>query len=147
MGVAAVPVQDVKLAIDEAKRAVNELGFKGVFVRPNPIKGRNIDDPYYDPLYKTVIDLGVPLLIHEGSGAFLPTAGADRFVGQWFFTHTISHPLEQMLASLGLDLQAAPWSGIPNCSACFSNPAPAGCPIGSGAWTSTTKCCRSKCPG
>jgi len=107
MGVAAVPVQDVKLAIEEAKRAVNELGFKGIFVRPNPVKGRNIDDPYYDPLYKTVVDLGVPLLIHEGSGAFMPTAGADRFVGQWFFTHTISHPLEQMLASLSLICRGA----------------------------------------
>lgn len=105
MGVAAVPTQDVNLAIAEAKRCVNELGFKGVFIRPNPVKGRNIEDPYYDPLYKTVIELGVPLLIHEGSGAFLPTAGADRFAGQWFFTHTISHPLEQMLASLGLICQ------------------------------------------
>ena len=102
MGVGVVPVQDIKLAIDEAKRAINELGFKGIFVRPNPIKGRNIDDPYYDPLYRAIVDLGVPLLVHEGSGAFLPTAGADRFAGQWFFTHTISHPVEQMLASLGL---------------------------------------------
>jgi uncharacterized protein len=102
LGVAAIPVQDVNLAIEEAKRAVNELGFKGIFVRPNPVNGRNIDDPYYDPLYKTIVELGVPLLIHEGSGAFLPTAGADRFVGQWFFTHTISHPFEQMLASLAM---------------------------------------------
>jgi len=102
LGAGVVPVQDVKLAIEEAKRAIKELGFKGIFVRPNPVKGRNIEDPYYDPLYKMVVDLGVPLLVHEGSGAFLPTAGADRFAGQWFFTHTISHPLEQMLASLGL---------------------------------------------
>ena len=107
MGVGVIPVQDVKLAIDEAKRAVNELGFRGIFVRPNPIKGRNIDDAYYDPLYKTVVELGVPLLVHEGSGAFLPTAGADRFAGQWFFTHTISHPLEQMLASLALICRGA----------------------------------------
>jgi predicted TIM-barrel fold metal-dependent hydrolase len=102
LGVAALPTQDVKLALAEAKRCVNELGFKGVFVRPNPVKGRTLDDPYYDSLYKTIVELGVPLLIHEGSGAFLPTAGADRFAGQWFFTHTISHPVEQMLASLGM---------------------------------------------
>ena len=107
MGVGVIPVQDVKLAIAEARRAVGELGFKGIFVRPNPVKGRNIDDPYYDPLYETVVEFGVPLLIHEGSGAFLPTAGADRFAGQWFFTHTISHPLEQMLASLGLICRGA----------------------------------------
>jgi predicted TIM-barrel fold metal-dependent hydrolase len=107
LGVGAIPVQDVNMAIAEARRVVKELGFKGIFVRPNPIKGRNIDDPYYDPLYKAIVELGVPLLIHEGSGAFLPTAGTERFRGQWFFTHTISHPLEQMLASLGLICRGA----------------------------------------
>jgi predicted TIM-barrel fold metal-dependent hydrolase len=107
MAVAAVPAQDVKLAADEAKRAVTQLGFKGVFVRPNPVKGRAIDDPYYDPLYQTVAELGVPLLVHEGSGAYLPTAGADRFPGRWFFTHAISHPFEQMLASLSLICRGA----------------------------------------
>lgn len=102
MGVGVIPVQDVKSAIAEARRVILELGFKGIFVRPNPIKGRTIDDPYYDPLYETIQELGSPLLVHEGSGAYLPTAGADRFPGQWFFTHTVGHPFEQMLASLSL---------------------------------------------
>jgi predicted TIM-barrel fold metal-dependent hydrolase len=41
-------------------------------------------------------------MVHEGSGAYLPTAGAERFPGQWFFTHMVSHPFEQMLACLSL---------------------------------------------
>jgi predicted TIM-barrel fold metal-dependent hydrolase len=102
MGVGVIPVQDIKAAVEETRRVIVELKFKGVFVRPNPIKGRTLDDPYYDPLYKALQELGVPLMVHEGSGAYLPTAGADRFPGQWFFTHTVSHPLEQMLASLSL---------------------------------------------
>ena len=102
MGVGVIPVQDINAAVAETRRAVTELGFKAIFVRPNPVKGRTLDDPYYDPLYETLQELGVALMVHEGSGAFLPTAGADRFAGQWFFTHTISHPFEQMLASLGL---------------------------------------------
>ena len=102
MGVGAVPMQDVNAAVAETRRAVNELGFKAIFVRPNPVKGRTLDDPYYDPLYNTLENLGVPLMVHEGSGAYLPTAGVGRFAGQWFFTHTISHPFEQMLASLAL---------------------------------------------
>jgi predicted TIM-barrel fold metal-dependent hydrolase len=105
MGVGVVPIQDVSMAIGEAKRVVNELGFKGIFIRPNPVNGRNIDDPYYDALYKTVVDLGVPLLVHEGSGAFLPTAGADRFAGQWFF-HAHDFPSGGTNArELGNDLQ------------------------------------------
>lgn len=102
MAVGAIPVQDVNAAVAETRRVVRELGFKAIFVRPNPVKGRTLDDPYYDPLYDMLEELGVPLMVHEGSGAYLPTAGADRFAGQWFFTHTISHPVEQMLASLGL---------------------------------------------
>jgi uncharacterized protein len=102
MGVGVIPVQDINAAVAETRRAVTELGFKAIFVRPNPVKGRTLDDPYYDPLYEALQELGVALMVHEGSGAFLPTAGADRFAGQWFFTHTISHPFEQMLASLGL---------------------------------------------
>lgn len=102
LGVGVVPVQDIKAAVEETRRVVRELGFKGVFVRPNPVKGRTLDDSYYDPFYATVQDLGIPLMVHEGSGAYLPTAGADRFPGQWFFTHMVSHPFEQMLACLSL---------------------------------------------
>jgi predicted TIM-barrel fold metal-dependent hydrolase len=102
LGVGVIPVQNVKAAVEETRRVIRELGFKGVFVRPNPVKGRTLDDPYYDPFYATLQEMGVPLMIHEGSGAYLPTAGADRFPGQWFFTHTVSHPFEQMLACLSL---------------------------------------------
>jgi predicted TIM-barrel fold metal-dependent hydrolase len=102
MGVGVIPVQDIDAALAETRRCIKELGFKAIFVRPNPVKGRTLSDAYYDALYKTLVDLGVPLMIHEGSGAYLPTAGADRFAGEWFFTHTVSHPVEQMLASLGL---------------------------------------------
>lgn len=102
LGVGVIPVQDIKAAVGETRRVVLELGFKGIFVRPNPVKNRTLDDPYYDPFYATLQELGIPLMVHEGSGAYLPTAGADRFPGQWFFTHTVSHPFEQMLASLSL---------------------------------------------
>lgn len=102
LAVAVIPMQEIQAAVAETRRAVLELGAKGIFVRPNPVKGRMLDDPYYDPLYRTLQELRVPLMVHEGSGAYLPTAGVDRFPGQWFFTHTISHPFEQMLASLSL---------------------------------------------
>jgi predicted TIM-barrel fold metal-dependent hydrolase len=102
MGVGVVPVQDIHAAVAETRRCVKELGFKAMFVRPNPVRGRALSDTYYDPLYRELAGSGIPLMVHEGSGAYLPTAGADRFRGEWFFTHTVSHPVEQMLASLGL---------------------------------------------
>ncbi len=35
-GAGMIPTHDIEGAISEARRAVNELGFKTVFVRPNP---------------------------------------------------------------------------------------------------------------
>ena len=63
------------------------------------MKGRTIDDPYYDPLYEAIQELGVPLMLHEGSGAYLPPPALIAFPASGF-THTVSHPFEQMLASL-----------------------------------------------
>ena len=54
MGVGVIPVQDVQAAMHEAAGRTLGLGFKAIFVRPNPVKGRTIDDPYYEPLYKTI---------------------------------------------------------------------------------------------
>src|SRR5713101_514106 len=67
-GAGMIPPHDIEGAISEARRAVNELGFKTVFVRPNPVNGRNWHDAYYDPLWAEIERLGVPLSFHEGGG-------------------------------------------------------------------------------
>jgi predicted TIM-barrel fold metal-dependent hydrolase len=40
--VAPMPLQDVEEAVREMRRVVRELGFKAVFVRPNPFAGRRL---------------------------------------------------------------------------------------------------------
>lgn len=95
-----VALHDPALAVQEAERLAAR-GFKAVFIRPNPVRGRNLDDPAYEPLWTTCERRGLAVGIHEGVGAWLPAAGADRF--QTFFAcHAASHPLEQMLAMLAL---------------------------------------------
>lgn len=101
IGVAVVPMQDIDAAIAEARRAVEKLGMRGVMVRPNPYKGRNLDDPAYDRFWACVQDLGVPVCIHEGTGRDMPTAGIDRCTN-FFFAHMISHPHEQQIALMQL---------------------------------------------
>lgn len=66
IGVAALPLQDPRGAIEEAKRAVNELGLRGVFLRPNPLNpdGRPLHDPAHDGVWETLEALGVPLTFH-----------------------------------------------------------------------------------
>lgn len=95
-----VALHDPAAAVCEAQRVAGR-GFKGIFVRPNPIRARNLDDPAYEPLWAECERLGLAVGVHEGVGGRLPAAGADRFTS-FFAAHSACHPLEQMLAMLAL---------------------------------------------
>lgn len=99
VGVAVVPQQDIDRSIEEARRAVCELGMRGVVLRPNPCRGRRIDHPAYDPLWRELQDLRCPVAIHEGTTLNVPTVGADRY-DDIFRLHTVSHAFEQKLACM-----------------------------------------------
>ncbi len=65
-GVGALDLREVELAIAEARRCMKELGFKSVYVLPDPPhEGIPIDHPVYDELWSEVVSLGVPLGTHE----------------------------------------------------------------------------------
>jgi uncharacterized protein len=72
-------LHDVAAAADELKRSVEELGFVGAVIRPNPVRGRRLHDRAYDPLYEEAQRLDVPILVAGGLGTTLPEMGADRF--------------------------------------------------------------------
>ena len=59
---AALPMQDIGFAIEEADRAVNELGFLGVYIGTDV--GRPLNDLSLDPFYEKITQLDVPLFIH-----------------------------------------------------------------------------------
>jgi uncharacterized protein len=96
IGVAMVSPFNVDDAVLETRRAVKELGFRGIFLRANVVSGRQWYDPYYSPLWSTLEELDVPLGFHEagGSGARIVADQFDSFM----LRHAFSHPLEQMLA-------------------------------------------------
>ncbi|HEV8298036.1 MAG TPA: amidohydrolase family protein [Acidimicrobiales bacterium] len=78
-GVAALDLRDIDLAIAEARRCVNELGFRSVYILPDPpFEGMPLDHPAYDELWAEVVVLGVPLGTHEG---IAHSNGAVGFVG------------------------------------------------------------------
>jgi len=101
LGAAMISPHDIRDAVDEARRAVEELGFRAVFVRPNPVKGRNWHEPYFEPLWDELERLGVPLGFHEGFGPYLPQVG-DRFGADIQMVHTACHPMEMMLAVISM---------------------------------------------
>jgi predicted TIM-barrel fold metal-dependent hydrolase len=96
-GAAMVPLQDPLAAAAELRRAREELGMAGAFVRPNPVCGRAISDPAHEPVWEVAEELGVAVGIHEGSSVTIPTLGSDRPFNP-LVLHTVSHPFEQMLA-------------------------------------------------
>jgi len=104
VGVGLVPFQDPELAIPEMRRAIEKIGFKAIFIRPNPARGRNLDHPDYAPFWDTAQGLGVPIVIHEGGGMrSIPTIAADRFDNP-VFRHMCSHAMEQQIACMTLIL-------------------------------------------
>jgi aminocarboxymuconate-semialdehyde decarboxylase len=62
-GLATLPVQDVKLAIDELERAVTVLGLKGAEL-DTIVNGQNWDEPRFLPLFKAAEAMGAVLFFH-----------------------------------------------------------------------------------
>src|SRR6185503_9734029 len=62
-GLATLPVQDVKSAIDELERAVTRLGLKGAELDTN-VNGEQWDEPKFLPLFKAAEAMGAVLFFH-----------------------------------------------------------------------------------
>lgn len=99
-GVGAISRHDPDDMVSELRR-VAEFGFRAVFLRPNPVKGRILSDPSYEPFWTECEKLNIAVGIHEGAHARVPSTGADRFQTR-FAMHACSHPMEQMMAMLAL---------------------------------------------
>jgi predicted TIM-barrel fold metal-dependent hydrolase len=106
VGVALLPQSDLGAALAEARRCVRELGFRGVMMRPNPVRARTLDDPHWEPLWSLLEELGVPLAVHEGTTQDVPQSGRDRFEN-YALRHVCSHPHEQQIACAGLVMGGA----------------------------------------
>jgi predicted TIM-barrel fold metal-dependent hydrolase len=99
-GVGAINLHEPDEMVPELHR-ITEFGWKAVFLRPNPVKGRLLSDPAYEPFWRESERLGIAVSIHEGTHGQLPSTGADRFNTR-FAMHACSHPMEQMMAMLAL---------------------------------------------
>ena len=88
---------DIEDAISEARRCAGELGFRAVFMRCNIMNGRTWYDPYYDPLWSTLEELGIPVGFHESSSSAARQSG-DQFEPNFMLRRVFAQPMEQMLA-------------------------------------------------
>ena len=110
LGIAGLPQQtdqDTGHCIAELDRCINELGFVGAIVNPDPGgegKTPKLDMEYWDPLYGRAEELNVPLIIHgsapRGDHRIVhgyDSTGDPQMDRQFYFM------MEQTLATMLLD--------------------------------------------
>jgi 4-oxalmesaconate hydratase len=87
------PASDLTASIRELRRCVEELGFVGCNLNPDPGGGHfrhpPLTDPYWFPIYETMCELDVPAMIHvsgscnpglHATGAFYIAADTIAFM-------------------------------------------------------------------
>ena len=85
--VAALCLTDVMGSVEEAKRAVNQLGAAGVQIF-SPLAGRPLDEPVFEPLYAAMAQLDRPIWLHPARTTAMPDYAAEqksRFEMWWCF--------------------------------------------------------------
>ena len=77
---AQLAFHDIPGAVAEARRAVRELGAVAVIGNPNPINGRHVHDPAFEPLWAAIEELGVPIGFHPTGQSSLRDDLARRYL-------------------------------------------------------------------
>ena len=61
--IAQIPLYDVDLALEELRRCL-KLGFKGMFLAPEPVGGKRPSHPDFDPLWHEMVAADLPVCVH-----------------------------------------------------------------------------------
>ena len=84
---AALCMTDVEGSVAEARRAVKDLGARGVLLYTN-VAGRPLDDPEFEPIFATMAELDLPIWLHPVGTAAMPdypSENKSRFEMWWCF--------------------------------------------------------------
>jgi aminocarboxymuconate-semialdehyde decarboxylase len=95
MGIATLPMASPTRAADELKRAVTKLGLRGAMFASN-VKGVNLDDPSFEPLWAAAEELGAFMFVHPNN-----VAGTDR-LKSYYLQNLIGNPLDTTIAAVCL---------------------------------------------
>jgi aminocarboxymuconate-semialdehyde decarboxylase len=93
VGLGAVPLQDMDLALKELEYVVKTLGFAGVEIGSN-INGKPVGHPDLDPFFEACEALGAAVFVHA-----LRPAGMDRLVGPPALQQVLAYPSDVGLAA------------------------------------------------
>lgn len=96
-GMALVPLQKPEAAAQELRRAVVDLGLRGVHIGTT-MENVPLDDPRFEPFFATAAELNVPVMLHPYY------VGTRPEFADFYMTNLIGNPLETGLAASRLIL-------------------------------------------
>jgi aminocarboxymuconate-semialdehyde decarboxylase len=90
-----LPMLDRDRALDELNRAAKLPGMRGVYLGTN-IDGRDLDDPMFEPIFKRIVQLDLPVFLHP----IQPTGGKRL---EFFLMHNaLGFPFDTAIAACHL---------------------------------------------
>jgi predicted TIM-barrel fold metal-dependent hydrolase len=101
-GAASVDLRDAEEAAREARRCVQQFGFKAVHINPVPVGRHRLYDSFYEPLWNALEDLDVPLAIHTGTGTAADDMLYHYLPGLRTAQTTVAFTIGNMLACAAL---------------------------------------------
>jgi aminocarboxymuconate-semialdehyde decarboxylase len=92
IGIATLPMQAPEQATAELTRAMRTLGLRGAMIGSN-CRGKNLDDPSFEPLWAKANELDAFMMIHPNN-----VAAADR-LRSYYLGNLIGNPLDTTIAA------------------------------------------------
>ena len=114
VGLGAVPLQDIDLALKELAYLKHSLGFAGVEIGSN-INGKPIGHPDFAPFFEAAQSLGAAIFVHA-----LRPAGMDRLVGPPALEQALAFPGEIGLSAASM-ITSGRLAALPNLRIAFSH--------------------------
>ncbi|SRR5713226_9158272 len=96
-GIALIPFQDVKAALNEVERAITKLGLVAIAVASQGMK-EHLGSEKFWPIYDEIQRLTVPLCVHNRRQG---PAGEQRF-DSFLYMHSLGRPVETFIQFAGL---------------------------------------------
>jgi predicted TIM-barrel fold metal-dependent hydrolase len=100
-GMGIVPLQNIDLAVAEARR-MKDLGLSGIISRPERFNDLALYDERCDALWDVAASDGLAIAIHGSFGSRMQSFSTGRYRDNVFYDHMIAHPFGQMAVVMDL---------------------------------------------
>jgi len=95
VGLMTLPMLDAERSVAEIERAGKLPGIRGVYMGTN-INGKDLDDPQFEPIFRKVEELGLPVFLHP-----LQTIGGER-TKPYYLANLLGNPFDSTIAAAHL---------------------------------------------